>query len=66
MRENPILDGFECQNERSKLVSKVKAICVFIFYFFFMDLRPDTDDIFNKIDLTIFAIDDELEKGNMR
>lgn len=31
-----------------------------------MDLRPDTDDIFNKIDLTIFAIDDELEKGNMR
>lgn len=31
-----------------------------------MDLRPDTDDVFNMIDLMVFAIDDELEKGDRR
>lgn len=31
-----------------------------------MDLRPDTDDVFSKIGLTVFAIDDELEKGDRR
>ena len=66
MHNPSILDGFECQNERLKLnpVSKVKAICVFVC--FLMDLSTDTDDVFNKIDCTVFAIDNELEKGDRR